>query len=94
MDVEKSLNQLRENWKTYDTDRFEYLVRKITIVELMKIEERKQVRREKKDQIEKQRRKREEEEDAKAEQSFAQTSMNKTGQFGSPSKGVGFYDKS
>lgn len=41
IDVENALNKLKENWKTFDETKFRYLVRKITVTELLKIEERK-----------------------------------------------------
>lgn len=69
-DVEKALNKLKTNWKTLDDHKFEYLVRKITINELMTIEERKHVRREAAEIKEKLRLKKEAEEDAKADQTF------------------------
>jgi hypothetical protein len=70
IDVEVALNKLKVNWKVYDDAKFEYLVRKVTINELMKIEERKQVRREADAIREKLRLKKEAEEDAKADQTF------------------------
>lgn len=46
IDVQHALDKLKENWKTFDDVKFEYLVRKITVTELLKIEERKHVRKE------------------------------------------------
>ena len=68
--AQKALNKLKTNWKTLEDYKFEYLVRKITINELMTIEERKHVRREAAEIKEKLRLKKEAEEDAKADQTF------------------------
>ena len=58
------------NWHTYDLDKLKYLIRKTTIAEITKIEERKHVRREAAEIKEKLRLKKEAEEDAKADQTF------------------------
>lgn len=95
-DVEDALNKLRENWKAYDDKKFEYLVRKVTVTELLKIEERKQVQKEAAELKEKLRQQREADEDARADMTFGgSTALGKTGGgFGSPKKGVGFFDQS
>lgn len=46
LDVETALEKLKMNWHTYDLDKLKYLIRKTTIAEITKIEERKQVQRE------------------------------------------------
>ena len=57
------IDDLKSNWKTLQEDKLRALIRKCVIAELMKIEERKQVRREREEQKRKEKEKREREED-------------------------------
>lgn len=66
------------NWHTYDLDKLKYLIRKTTIAEITKIEERKHVRREAAENRERARRKKEEDADRAAEAAMTMTSLDVT----------------
>jgi len=49
--IAKSLKQLRSKWKTLDLDRIQYLMKFAIVHEVMKIEERKSIRKMNKDKL-------------------------------------------
>lgn len=94
IDVEAALEKLKINWHTYDLEKLKYLIRKTTIIEITKIEERKYVRREHAERKERLRRKKEEEAEKAAEAAMTMTSMDQTKSMIAGKKNVGFADKS
>lgn len=48
-DMEASLNELKSKWKTLDVEKIQYLMKYAIVHEVMKVEERKAIRREMKD---------------------------------------------
>lgn len=94
IDVEAALEKLKINWHTHDLEKLKYLIRKTTIIEITKIEERKYVRREHAERKERLRRKKEEEAEKAAEAAMTMTSMDQTKSMIAGKKNVGFADKS
>ena len=93
--VEAALEKLRVQWKAYDETKLTYLIRKQTITELIKIEERKQVRRDQAEIVKRRKEKLEEDREMAEISAVGTTMMSKSGMFGSPGKsGVNFMDKS
>lgn len=87
IDLENKVEKLRDQWKCYDHEKLKMLIRKQVILELTRIEERKKVRADRKEMIEKRRAQEDEADEVDV------TAMNKSS--GSPNKtGVAFEARS